>query len=83
MRTKEDAHDYRYFTCPDLLPIRTAPLLEKVRHPVEIYHSDISPNSCQSWSSWGMGAMMFTVSFFTGCSKRSERYGKAPKRRPK
>jgi aspartyl-tRNA(Asn)/glutamyl-tRNA(Gln) amidotransferase subunit B len=31
MRSKEDAHDYRYFTCPDLLPIRTAPLLDKVR----------------------------------------------------
>ena len=31
MRTKEDAHDYRYFACPDLLPVRTAPLLAAVR----------------------------------------------------
>ena len=31
MRTKEDAHDYRYFPCPDLVPVRTAPLVEKVR----------------------------------------------------
>ncbi|MEM6886224.1 MAG: Asp-tRNA(Asn)/Glu-tRNA(Gln) amidotransferase GatCAB subunit B, partial [Verrucomicrobiota bacterium] len=27
MRTKEDAHDYRYFACPDILPFRTRPAL--------------------------------------------------------
>jgi aspartyl-tRNA(Asn)/glutamyl-tRNA(Gln) amidotransferase subunit B len=34
MRTKEDAHDYRYFPDPDLIPLRTAPLLERVRPQV-------------------------------------------------
>ena len=28
MRTKENAHDYRYHTCPDLIPVHTAPLVE-------------------------------------------------------
>ncbi|MGE9267413.1 MAG: Asp-tRNA(Asn)/Glu-tRNA(Gln) amidotransferase subunit GatB [Verrucomicrobiales bacterium] len=31
MRTKENAHDYRYFPDPDLLPVEAAALVEKVR----------------------------------------------------
>lgn len=34
MRTKEDAHDYRYFPCPDLLPLRTAELVERMKQVV-------------------------------------------------
>lgn len=30
MRTKEDAHDYRYFPDPDLLPVRTAEIVARV-----------------------------------------------------
>ncbi len=32
MRIKEHAHDYRYFPDPDLMPIQTASLLDKVCH---------------------------------------------------
>ena len=34
MRTKENAHDYRYHTCPDLIPVRTAPLVERAKQAV-------------------------------------------------
>ena len=34
MRTKEDAHDYRYFPDPDLLPVQTGDMLEKMREAV-------------------------------------------------
>lgn len=31
MRTKENAHDYRYHTCPDLVPVHTSAIVEKVK----------------------------------------------------
>ena len=34
MRTKEDAHDYRYFPCPDLLPLHTAEMVARIAQNV-------------------------------------------------
>ncbi len=43
MRTKEDAHDYRYFPCPDLLPIETAEHVEEAKkHIPELPHEKAS-----------------------------------------
>ncbi|MCB1234000.1 MAG: Asp-tRNA(Asn)/Glu-tRNA(Gln) amidotransferase subunit GatB [Verrucomicrobiae bacterium] len=43
MRTKEQAHDYRYFPDPDLLPVRTEALLEKVRVDLpELPHAKVA-----------------------------------------
>lgn len=39
MRSKEDAHDYRYFPDPDLLPVETGEMLAKMRdHVPELPH---------------------------------------------
>ena len=40
MRTKENAHDYRYFTCPDLVPIHTANIVTKMETQVPEHPMD-------------------------------------------
>ena len=43
MRTKEDAHDYRYFPDPDLLPVRAAAIVERMRPRVpELPHEKVA-----------------------------------------
>ena len=43
MRTKEEAHDYRYFPDPDLLPVRTAEMVAKVQVDLpELPHTKIA-----------------------------------------
>jgi aspartyl-tRNA(Asn)/glutamyl-tRNA(Gln) amidotransferase subunit B len=43
MRLKEDAHDYRYFPDPDLLPVRTTAMLARVReHLPELPHEKVA-----------------------------------------
>jgi len=43
MRSKEDAHDYRYFPEPDLLPVRTAERIDSVRSLVpELPHEKVA-----------------------------------------
>ena len=34
MRDKESSHDYRYFPCPDLLPLHTANMVEEIKPSV-------------------------------------------------
>ncbi len=43
MRTKEDAHDYRYFPDPDLLPVQTSEMLARVQHDLpELPHEKVA-----------------------------------------
>ncbi|MEZ5323810.1 MAG: Asp-tRNA(Asn)/Glu-tRNA(Gln) amidotransferase subunit GatB [Verrucomicrobiales bacterium] len=58
MRTKEDAHDYRYFPDPDLLPVRTPHLVEKMRPLVpELPHE----KEARFESSFGISAYASSV----------------------
>lgn len=42
MRTKEDAHDYRYFPDPDLLPVQTGEMLARVQQDLpELPHEKV------------------------------------------
>ncbi|MCB1092084.1 MAG: Asp-tRNA(Asn)/Glu-tRNA(Gln) amidotransferase subunit GatB, partial [Verrucomicrobiae bacterium] len=43
MRTKEEAHDYRYFPDPDLLPVRTPEMVDRIRHDLpELPHAKVA-----------------------------------------
>ncbi|MEM7147435.1 MAG: Asp-tRNA(Asn)/Glu-tRNA(Gln) amidotransferase subunit GatB [Verrucomicrobiota bacterium] len=42
MRTKEDAHDYRYFPEPDLLPVHTKKYLDQASRLPELPHQKIA-----------------------------------------
>jgi aspartyl-tRNA(Asn)/glutamyl-tRNA(Gln) amidotransferase subunit B len=43
MRSKEDAHDYRYFPDPDLLPVRSGLIVDRMRpHVTELPHQKLA-----------------------------------------
>ena len=77
MRTKEDAHDYRYFPDPDLLPVHTAEILEKAKQMVpELPHQKtkrfIDEFSLSEYDASVLSSDKDLAEYFEDSSKHSE-----------
>jgi aspartyl-tRNA(Asn)/glutamyl-tRNA(Gln) amidotransferase subunit B len=69
MRTKEDAHDYRYFPDPDLVPLNTPQLVEKIRGQVpELPHQKRerfeTDYGCSAYDAGVLTSEQATASYF-------------------
>ena len=56
MRSKEDAHDYRYFPDPDLLPVRSGLIVDRMRpHVPELPHQKLAPTILSTFPGYCFG----------------------------
>ena len=77
MRTKEDAHDYRYFPDPDLLPIHTEDMLEQAKKEVpELPHQKaqrfIEEFSISEYDASVLSSDKYLAEYFEESAKNSD-----------
>lgn len=80
MRTKENAHDYRYFPDPDLLPIRTQNILKAVKpHVPELPHEKqdrfMSEFGVTAYDGGVLSADLELANYFEAAAKKTK-FGK-------